>query len=355
MIDVRDIDVRDADHGATPPPAAVPAPYVPQSLLRRLRGGGGATAELVPSRRLMGPMPWVVAIMVAMTVIAAAAGIALANVARSARAELAGGITVQVLEPSPEARARAAAGALAVLRATPGVRAVRAVPQAEVDGLLSPWLGGGEDTAGDAGSDAEAGAVGAGDASPGDAGDEMLPVPALIDAHLDGPADPERLAALGAALRHVAPSARVDAQASWLKPVFRAISSLRWLALALIAVLTGAMAAVVLLAARTALGNHRETIEIVHMLGGSDAQIAGIFQRAIGFDAAVGGIAGLVVAACVILFLGQRLDGLGAGLLQGGSLGLADWVVLAMIPVVGVVLAVLTARVSVLSALRRML
>ena len=334
------IDVRDADHGASPPQTAVPAPYVPQSLLRRLRGGGGGGAELVPSRRLMGPMPWVVAIMVAMTVIAAAAGIALANVARAARAELAGGITVQVLEPSPEARGTAAAAALAVLRATPGVSGARAVPQHEVDALLSPWLGAGEGAGSDMGSDA---------------GDDMLPVPALIDAHLDGPADPERLAALGAALHRVAPSARVDAQASWLKPVFGAIASLRWLALALIAVLTGAMAAVVLLAARTALGNHRDTIEIVHMLGGSDAQIAGIFQRAIGFDAGVGGIAGLAVAAAVILFLGHRLDGLGAGLLQGGTLSVTDWVVLALIPVVGVVLSVLTARLSVLGALRRML
>ena len=60
--------------------------------------GGERAARLVPHARLAGPMPWVIAIMVALTVIAAAGGLALQNMADNARAELAGGATVQVLE-----------------------------------------------------------------------------------------------------------------------------------------------------------------------------------------------------------------------------------------------------------------
>ena len=52
---------------------------------------GERAAQLVPQARLAGPMPWVIAIMVALTVIAAAGGLALGNVAETARAELAGG------------------------------------------------------------------------------------------------------------------------------------------------------------------------------------------------------------------------------------------------------------------------
>ena len=92
---------------------------------------------------------------------------------------------------------------------------------------------------------------------------------------------------LGESLRAVAPAARVDAQASWLAPVFGAIRSLQLLALALILLLAAATVAAVLLAARTALGANRDTIEIVHLLGGTDSQIARIFQRSIGIDAAV--------------------------------------------------------------------
>ena len=47
--------------------------------------------------------------------------------------------------------------------------------------------------------------------------------------------------------------------------------------------------AAVWLAARNALGGNRDTIEIVHLLGGSDAQIARIFQRSILADAVIGG------------------------------------------------------------------
>jgi cell division transport system permease protein len=91
------------------------------------------------------------------------------------------------------------------------------------------------------------------------------------------------------------------------------------------------------------------------MLGGTDAQIARIVQRAIAVDAAVGGAIGLGLAVSVILFLGARFASLDAGLVQGGALGLADWSLLALIPVAGVALALLTARLSVLRALRRML
>ena len=91
------------------------------------------------------------------------------------------------------------------------------------------------------------------------------------------------------------------------------------------------------------------------MLGGTDGQIARIFQRAIGIDALVGGAAGLAVAIVITLFLGRRFAGLGAGIVMDGALGWVDWLALALIPLAGVVLAMVTARLSVLSALRKML
>ena len=287
--------------------------------------------KLLPLSGLSGPMPLVIAIMVALTVIAAAGGLALKNVASAASSQLSGGVTVQIVEAGPAARAEQAEASVAVLRAMAGVTAVRLVPDGEVAALIEPWLG-----------------------APGDASD-AVPVPALIDAQLDGAVGPKRIAELAAQIHRVAPAARIDAQASWLKPVFGAIESLQFLAAALVVLLAGAMAAAVLLAARTALGNHRSTIEIVHMLGGTDTQVARIVQRAIGVDAAVGGAVGLGIAGLVILFLGTRFAGLDAGIVAGGALHLADWLLLALIPVAGVALAMLTARASVLSALRGML
>ena len=292
----------------------------------------GVDTRLVPQARLSGPMPWVIAIMVALTVIAAATGLALRNTARAAAAELSGGVTVQIVEPEPGARARQAQASVARLKSLPGVVSVRQVPQDELDALIEPWLGGD--------------AVGGG---------EDIPVPALIDARLSGGVTPERLAQLRVAIRAVAPSARIDAQSGWLRPVFDAIQSLQWLTLALVGLLAFAMASAVLLAARSALGSNRDTIEIVHLLGGTDGQIARIFQRSIGIDAAGGGVLGLALGLVAVLFLGRRFASLGAGLVDSGALHWGDWLLLASVPVLAVALAMLTARLSVMRALQRML
>lgn len=298
--------------------------------LGRLSGVG--EADLVPQARLSGPMPWVIAIMVAMTLIAAAAGLALRNTAAAAAQELEGGVTVQIVEAEPAARERQARASLAWLEQQPGIVSLRLVPQSEVDSLVEPWLGQ------DAGRKA---------------GD--IPVPALIDVRFSGGVTPDQAAQLQRAIRTIAPAARVDAQSGWLRPVFAALESLQWLAVALMLLLAAALASAVLLAARSALGANRDTIEIVHLLGGTDAQIARVFQRSIGWDATGGGVVGFLLALVVILFLGQRFASLGAGMVDGGALGLADWGLLALVPLVAIALAVLTARLTVLRTLRKML
>lgn len=301
------------------------------SIARGLRSiSGGNSPDLMPQGRLAGPMPWVIAIMVALTVIAAAAGLALSNTARNAADALSGGVTVQVVEANPAERDRQARAAARVIQAMPGVEDVQIVSQDEVNKLIEPWLG-------------------------ARTGEDQIPVPALVDVRLRDPVNGEKLGAIRTQVRAVAPSARVDAQSSWLKPVFKAIDSLQWLALALVALLGVALAAAVLLAVRNALGVNRETIEVVHLLGGTDAQIARIFQRAIGFDAAGGGAVGLALGLVAVLFLGQRFSGLEAGLVDSGALDWFDWLLLALIPIAGVLLAMITARQTVVSALRKML
>ncbi|MFT4055665.1 MAG: cell division protein [Novosphingobium sp.] len=282
---------------------------------------------------MSGPMPWVIAIMVAMTAIALAAGLALGNAVSAAKAEIDGGVTVQIIEPRADMRAAQAARAVEAIKTMPGVAGLRQVPQAELDALIEPWLGTGI-----------AAATGS-----------AIPVPALIDVRLNGPASAAQLAAIGRRVTPVAPSARIDAQSNWLRPVFDAMVSLQVLAMVIVALLAGALAAAVLLAARSALGANRDTIEIVHLLGGTDAQVARVFQRSIGYDAAGGGAVGLALALVVILTLGRRFEGLGAGLVDSGALVWSDWLILAVVPVLATLLAMLTARLTVLHALRKML
>ena len=50
------------------------------------------------------------------------------------------------------------------------------------------------------------------------------------------------------------------------------------------------------LAARAGLDTHRDTIEVLHMLGSTDLQVARLFQRRIAFDTLLGGAVGTAAA-----------------------------------------------------------
>ena len=305
----------------------------PSPIRRNAPRFGGEAGRILPQGRMAGPMPWVMAIMIALTVIAAAAALGLANMAANARSEIAGGITVQVVEGAPAARNRQAETVVALLLNREDVAQVRRVPDEELADLLEPWLGD------------------AGIADP----DGSIPTPALVDVQLRGPVTPQKLASIRSALASAAPSARVDAQSGWLGPVFDAVSALQWLALGLMVLLAATSAAAVWLAARSALGANRETIEVIHHLGATDGQIARIFQRSIGIDAAIGGAVGLMLGLLAVPLLGSRFGELGSGLVSGGGFAVADWLALACVPLIGVALAILTARQTVILALRRML
>ena len=307
-------------------------PVVKDSVRRGWRplGASGYTA-MVPQARMSGPMPWLIAIMVAITVVAAAGALALGNMAESTSASIEGGVTVQVLEPDESERSRQVELLLPALQGLAGVVSVRRVPQEELDALVEPWLG---EEAVEGGN---------------------VPIPAMVDIRLRGEPSSAAIDRIEKVIAPLAPDARVDAQASWLGPVFDAVESLRWMALALIVMLAAATSAAVLLAARTAINAHRDTIEVVHMLGGTDGQIARVFQRSIALDAAGGGAIGLAVALLTILALGLRFAGLGDGLAGQATLEWNDWLALAAVPIVGVFLAMATARFSVMRALGKML
>ena len=271
----------------------------------------------------VGAMTWVLGIMVFLTVLAAALGLGTAAAARLMGHDLAGRVTVQVAGDA------AAARVLAALRGLPEVRRVVAVDRAELARLLRPWLG-------------------------SDGADPELPVPALIDVDLADPGDATAAQVAGIA-RRASPLAQVDRHERWMSPVGDFMRSLTWLAGTLVLLMASAAAAVAVLAARAGLETHRATIEVMHMLGSTDVQVARLFQRRVAIDAAIGGAVGGAAAAAVAWLIGGRIAGLGSELLGGATLGAGDWLLLVILPLAFVAVATLAARRTVVSALRRTL
>lgn len=285
---------------------------------RALDDGGGAHV-----------MSWVIAIMLFLTLLAGAAGLATARGAGALDRQMAGRLTVQIVEGETQRRDAAAAQVLAVLRTRPDVARAVAVPQADLARMLQPWLG----------NDAEA------------AG---LPVPALIDVDLTSD-DAAAINRVRSAVTRASPAARVDAHATWLGPVGRLLDTAAWLAGAIILLMLVATMAVVMLAARAGLEAHRGTIEVIHMLGATDRQVARLFQRRIALDAGIGAAAGGLLAGGAILLIAGQVAALDSDLLGGMRLGLVDMAMLIALPFGFVVLAVGAARLAVLRQMRRML
>lgn len=294
------------------------------------KAAAAARHRLLPGGRLAGPMPWIIAIMMFVTVLAAAAGLGLGAAVQSMRADLAGRASVQVVEADAQARAALAARTLQALRAAPDVRAADPVDPVVLADQLRPWLGE--------------------EAMNGD-----LPVPALIDILLTpGEAGP-KIDRLRRLLADLSPKLRIEPHAAFLTPLAGLLSALGWLALGAVLLMMLATAAVVVLAARGAHDSHRGTIDVLHLMGSTDVQIARLFQRRIGLDALMGGALGFAFAILVILLIGLRLAATGSDLLAAIALPMRDWLVLVALPVAGVLLATLTARWTVLRALGRSL
>ena len=272
-------------------------------------------------------MTGIMGIMLFLLMLAAALGLGTLSAARTLDRQLAGRLTVQVVDGDPAARDAAADRVARVLRSLPGVARVTPVDQVELERLVEPWLGSGA-------------SVGA------------LPIPALIDVDLTGE---DAATAVTTAVARAAPTARVDRHAAWMSPVSRFMALLTGLATALVAAMGGATLAVVVLAVRSGLDVHRGTIEVMHMLGSTDVQVARLFQRRIALDALIGGGAGGLLALGVIWLLGRQLGALGSELLGGVTLGRGDWAVLLLLPLLFVALATLAARRAVLGHLARTL
>ena len=82
---------------------------------------------------------------------------------------------------------------------------------------------------------------------------------------------------------------------------------------------------------------------------------ARLFQRRVALDALLGGMVGFFAAAAVILLLGGRMAAVEPGLLTGAAFPWYGWIMLVLIPLVVTGLAMLMARWTVISALKKTL
>ena len=260
------------------------------------------------------------AAMAFLAVFAIALSLATGRLADRWSAELASTATLRISAPVDQADAQVRA-ALTVLEQTPGVASARPLSDDEERALLEPWFG-------------------------PDLPLDSLPIPQLIE--IVETAEGYDATGLRARLQAEVPGAVLDDHTRWRAPLITAahrLRSLGWVALILIG---GATAAMITLAAQSALAANAQVIRVLRLVGARDTYIARAFVRRFTLRAALGALIGTVLGLLAVAALPDSGDGFLTGL---GFQGLG-WLVPLLVPPLAGVTAFFATRAAALRTLR---
>jgi cell division transport system permease protein len=271
-------------------------------------------------------LPWIVALMVFLGALSLAAATAIGNVIERWDSDLAGRITVQV--PADEANAEVLAQLVGSLTATPGITRAETLSRDATRALVEPWLGALD-------------------------GDLELPLPAVIDVETAAGAVFD-VNLLAGRLTKIAPGIIVDDHRVWLLQLIRVARTVESVAFAILILIGLTAIAAVVFATRSGLAVHAAIINLLHVMGAQDTYIARQFQMQAMMLGVRGGFIGGAAAAIVLFILTSMTAGVDVALLPSAPLTLSQWPLLIIVPVAAVVIAMATARVTVLRALARM-
>ncbi len=235
------------------------------------RGQPLVPVDTVAGRALMA----VIAILTFLAALSAGAAVLAARASDQWRGAVSDEMTIQI---RPEARRNIeedVAKAVAMAQALDGIESVRAVPKAESDKLLEPWLGTGLDLV-------------------------ELPVPRLIVLKLRPGASPD-IARFGPALRNEVSTAILDDHRVWIRRLSAMASTIIVSGFVIVLLVLTAAALAVAFATRGAMAGSRESVEVLHFVGAGDDFIAREFQSRfirLGLrGGAMGGLAAIVAIA----------------------------------------------------------
>lgn len=235
--------------------------------------------------------------------------------------------TVIVRAQGGETPDAAAARAAEVLAGVAGVSEARALEKEKAYELIRPWLG---DVAADL---------------------DDLPVPRLVAVGLDR-RKPATAATLSAALKGQGLDAVVDDHSVWLKDIRHAAGVVRWTGVVIFLLIAGAAGAVVAYATRAGLAARRDVVEVLHLTGAEDAQIANLFELRFARVAAIAGAAGALTAGGLGVVL--RLIGGGDGITPALPIAWIDLLAVLPCPVLAAIVAAVAARLTARRLIRQL-
>jgi cell division transport system permease protein len=229
-------------------------------------------APLIPGDSVAGrALVVVIAIMTFLACLTAGAALLVADASQAWRSDVLREATIQVKARTGDDVENLVSKAVAIAAKAPDVESTHALTQAESEKLLEPWLGAGLDLS-------------------------QLPIPRLILLKLRSEGS-EDLSTLRSALAAAVPQADLDDHRVWASRLGTMANAIVTLAAALFVLMIVAMGTAIAFATRGAVAANREIVEVLHLVGASNAFIAREFQahfRRLGFRGAlIGGLAAI--------------------------------------------------------------
>ena len=238
-----------------------------------------------------------------------------------------GRVTVQIMPDGAAAPPAEIPAALKVLSATPGIASAAVLSDSDNSALVARWLG----------TNLSA---------------RDLPFPVLIDVKLASGARPD-LSSLQKKLSAAAPHAVVDSPRQNTAAAMNISAQSLWIALLLLGATIIAFTFSFASLIRAQIAVHRDTLELLQLMGAKSARAAGLLTTRPVITALVASLVGTAVAAG-LFSLPEMSERLGIGVnipVPGLSPLAAAW--LALIPLTAAIIAWLTGRLLAMSALRR--
>ena len=290
----------------------------------------GRTLQFLPTKSLReGLLPWVIGVMLFLCTLSLTGTIAIGKGLASWSAGLTSNFSVQIVEKNVRERELQTSDALRLLKATPGVVSATVLAEAEILALLSPWLG------------------------------EMpinsdLPIPTLIDVKLSEGATINSQA-LSERLRATAPGAQLDDHQAWMTQILDLANVVQLLLVGVMVMVVLSTVAIVIFGCRAGLATHRESIEIMHLMGAEDKLISKAFDARYLAHGLKGGLFGVLLAAGILWLLADLAIKMGQGLISAGLPEASNLLWLAILPLFAATLTMVTARITVRKALLEMM
>ena len=269
-------------------------------------------------------LPWTIGLKMFFAAIAVSGLVVLERVATTWQT---GAYAVVTVELPADATEEMREAALETMRRTVGVASADLISDDALAELLSPWLGANE--------------------IPQD-----LPLPVLIDVRIDEGelVDWDEAAAR---LHEAVPEATLETGMVWIERLVDFARLGQLLAAIVLSVVGGVAVLTVVFATRAGLAIHRDTVELLHLLGASDTYMAREFQWQAFWLGIRGGLGGVLCASVALVAVGFAAGRMEAPLLPDVGLGVIGWLLLVLIPILSGGLTMVAARQTVLHDLAR--